>query len=155
MSWHIIDTHVWGFDYWLDIRLLIVLYWTMDNSVHTVINRCAESGQIAHRDINQDKNVAKHTDTLKRWVISFPQHNHMGQLCLCCFYFTYRESMFTVLSCISTVLTPTAEKHFGPFKVDLLEGRETTGRCHGEINLQSAYSLEIDKYVHVSQKLGF
>lgn len=59
----------------------------------------------------------------------------MGQLCLFYFFFTYRKSMWAVLSYIYTVLTPTAEKQPGPFKVDLPEGRETTGRCHGEINL--------------------
>lgn len=43
--------------------------------------------------------------------------------------------MFAVFSCISTVLTQTAKKQGEPFKVDLLQGGETPGRCHGEINL--------------------
>lgn len=97
----------------LTIGLLFVLYWTVNNAQ-------------------------------KHCIISFPQHNHMGKLCLFYFFFfTYRESVFAILSCISTVLTQTAEKQPEPFKVDLVEGGESTGRCHGEINLppQTAWKL--------------
>lgn len=75
-----------------------------------------------------------HTQALRNIIPSTQSHGS-AVFVLLLLHLGDRESMFVVLSWISTVLTPTAEKQPGPLKVDLLEGRETTGRCHREINL--------------------